>query len=209
MTKVATIGATVEAFELQAELNKLIDYQNMLYQRLLVLAKLREQVKARYPQAVLPFDVIYRDYINLYNSRNAQIKAKSSSYDVAVQPDFSPLAQQFSTGAGVSIGAVLITIAVVAAVAILAGATAYTITEVKRQNLAAENEIKGLDKLLSTFKTLPGADAASLGNVLAKIDYTPGGTTPPATGLTSTINTLVYGGVFVAILYFGSKMLAK
>lgn len=207
MTKVATIGAP--ASQLQAELNKLIDFQNMLYQRLLVLAKLREQVKARYPLAVLPFDVIYGDYIRLYNARNAQIKAKSSSYEIGVQPAFDPLAQQFSTGQGVSIGFVLITIAVVAAVAIIAGTTAYTITEVKRQNLSAENEIKGLDKLLETFKTLPGADVASLGNVLAKIDYTPGGTTPPATGLTSSLNTLVYGGVFIAVLYFGSKMLTK
>lgn len=208
MTRISTIGAAAEP--IQAELNKLIDYQQLIYQRLLVLAKLRQRIKAKYPQAILPFDTIFRSYVNAYNTRNAEIQAKAKDVKLGGQTTFAPLAAEFGPGsAGIGEPISLTVIIVVAVIAAVAAGTAYTITEVQRQNKAAATEIEGLDKMLTTFKSLPGADANSLGSFLSKVDYSPGNTPPPSTGITATLNTVVVGAAAVAALYFGAQMFSS
>src|SRR5690606_2162048 len=133
----------------------------------------------------------YRQYVQAYNTRTDEIKAKAKDVKVGVQTYFDPLAREFGPGSpGIGVIPVIIVIAVIGAIA---AGTAYTITEVQRQNKAAETEIKNLDNLLTTFKGLPGADADSLGNFIAKIDYVPGKTPPPTTGITDSINHLIIG----------------
>lgn len=206
MTRISTIGNAQG--DLQAEFNKLIDYQNMIYQRLLLLAKIRQRVKAQYPQAVLPFDHVFRSYVNSYNTRVEAIKANAKDVQVGVQKPFEHLADEFKISNSIAAGPAVIAAIVVCVIAALAG-TAYTITEVKRQNVASETEIVNLDKLLATFKAMPGANANTLASLLAKIDYVPGGTTPPDTGLTSTIKSLMWVGVGIAVLTQIPKFIGK
>lgn len=209
MTRISTIGRVGNTSEVQLELNKLVDRANMIYQRLLVIAALRKQVKAKYPQAILPFDAVLRSYVDGYNSLVAEIKAKSSTTTTGVLPVFKPLAEEFGPqGPGIGVIPLVVYACVVGAVALL-GAGAYTITEVQRQNKAAETEIKSLDNMLATFKGLPGADAASLGSFISKIDYTPGQTPPPDTGITSTIKTLGYVGLAIAVITQLPKFMGK
>jgi len=156
-------------FDPQQQLDALVQVQQELYRLLLIISELR----ILYPQAVPMIDVVYGSYLNYYARLLGRIVNLSSEWETGVPPAFVPLAKKF--GAQINgqppqpqVGAVLITLAIIAAVAAVVG---WVTTSVATDVVDAQKQTTNLAKTIDSVMALPGAKPADIINLLDKVDY--------------------------------------
>lgn len=165
-------------------------------------------------QQAVDMEAVVDNVIASYNTRQAMLKQQTwlERIQQGIKDGWQWLASKFSPsvsgrsplrGTQGVIGAFPVAIAVIAAIVVAGGATAYVITELQETKSNAETDQSRIAQALDAMLSVPGVEASDIADLVTGLP-----TTQNASGFDKIID-LVKWGALAAVVYFGVKTFSK